>query len=445
MPGPGRPATAAGAVDAVDVLTVYLVVSFLIPSPLIFKPLGSAGTPANIVGLGLLFWWFVAKIGSGLGVDRTHQPARVALLIYLLAVLTSMVALFLRPYTGEESLGAYRGLIFLGAMFGVALVAADGISSLERVHVLMRRLVLGVSLVALGGMVEFVTGYAPARTMAIPGLTRNQELFVQGRSIFVRVQSTTLHPIELGSLLGFVLPVAVHYVFVARGRRARIVAWSEVAIIAAVLPMALTRTGVVACVVGLFVLSLDWTWRQRGRALVVAAAGLVVLRVSIPGLVGSLTALFTKFGEDTSTQDRQKRYAIFGKYFLQHPVFGRGNNTLYPVTHQVFDNQYLYVATEMGTVGIVATLLFLTMPIFIARGARRRSTDPETRGLAQALAGSFTAMVIMFATADMLSFLMLMGVYFVFFGVAGAMWRLTGGAASARAVVNEVRVVLPRA
>lgn len=437
-PRPRRP------IDAVGVLTLFLVVLFVVPGPLIFKPLGSAGTPANLFGLALLFWWVVAKVGTGLGVDRRHQPVRVALLIYLLAILTSMTAMFLRPYTGEESLGGYRGLIFLGAMFGIALVAADGISTLERVHVLMRRVVLGVSLVAAGGLLEFLTGYAPARMLMIPGLTRNQELFEQGRSSFVRVQSTTLHPIELGALLGFVLPVAVHYGFHSKPGRQRTLAWVQVGLIAAVIPMALSRTGVIACAVGLLVLSFDWTWRQRGRVIVVGALGLVVLRFTIPGLVGSLTALFTKFGEDTSTQVRQQRYDIFGKYFLQHPVFGRGNNTLYPVTHQVFDNQYLYAATEMGAVGVIATLLLLIIPIFIARGARLRSTDPQTRGLAQALTGGFAAMVIMFATADMLQFGMLMGVYFLFVGVAGALWRLTGGNTSARAVVQQVRVTLPR-
>ena len=430
--------------DVVGVLTLFLVVLFVVPGPLIFKPLGSAGTPANIFGLALLFWWVVAKLGTGLGVDRHHQPVRVALLVYLLAILTSMTAMFLRPYTGEESLGGYRGLIFLGAMFGIALVTADGITTLERVHVLMRRVVFGVSLVAAGGLLEFITGYAPARMLTIPGLVRNQELLEQGRSLFVRVQSTTLHPIELGSLLGFVLPVAVHYGFHSRPGRQRMFAWIQVALIAAVMPMALSRTGVIACVVGLFVLSFDWTWRQRGRVVVVGALGLVGLRVAIPGMVGTLTALFTKFGEDTSTQVRQQRYAIFGKYFLQHPVFGRGNNTLYPVTQQVFDNQYLYAATEMGLVGLFATLLLLIMPIFIARGARRRSTDPETRGLAQALTGGFVAMVIMFATADILQFGMLMGVYFLFVGVAGAMWRLTGGNSSARDLVQEIRVNLPR-
>ena len=73
----------------------------------------------------------------------------------------------------------------------------------------------------------------------------------------------------------------------------------------------------------------------------------------IPGLVGSLFALFTKFGQDTSTTVRQERYEIAGHYFLQHPWFGRGYNTLYPATQQVFDNAYLYVATEQGAFGLV--------------------------------------------------------------------------------------------
>ena len=96
----------------------------------IFEPLGGSGTPANLLGLAFLLWWVLAKVGSGLGVDRGRQPVRIALLAFVAAGpgqpgrrSTS------RPFTGLESSGVYRGLVYLAALCGVALVAADGIPS----------------------------------------------------------------------------------------------------------------------------------------------------------------------------------------------------------------------------------------------------------------------------------------------------------------------------
>ena len=165
-------------------------------------------------------------------------------------MLTSVAAMYLRPFIGEEVSGGQRGLVYLASLSGVALLAADGITSIARVHVLMKRVVAGVAGLASLGLVEFFTGWNPALTLAIPGLTRNIELSSQGRASFVRVQATTLHPIEFGALVGMVLPVAVHYALMAKGRRARRIAWLQVGLMGAVLPMALSRTGVVAASVG---------------------------------------------------------------------------------------------------------------------------------------------------------------------------------------------------
>ncbi len=434
-------------IDAVTALTLFLILSFCIPSPLVIKAIGASGTPANLIGIAFLAWWALSKLGSGQGVDRGRQPVRIALLLVILSVLASLVPLFTRPFLVEEGLGAERGLLNLAALSGVALLAADGITSLERVHTLLHRLVHGVSFVAALGLIQFLTGYNPAQSLTIPGLTRNEVLQDQGRSLFLRVQSTTLHPIELGSLLGLTLPLAVIYAFRAKGRRSRQIAWVEVALIGAVLPMALTRTGIVAATIGMLAIAVDWTWRRRGRALVVLVVSVGALRAAIPGLIGTLVALFTKINQDDSTTARTQRYQIAGHYFLQHPWFGRGFNTLYPATKQIFDNWYLYTATETGAVGLLALFLLFMIMMFTARGARLRSTDPQTREISQALAGTAVAMMIMFATADMMSYTMLMGVFFMLLGVAGAMWRLTGGQTGgvpARGRKPE-RVAAPRA
>ena len=414
-------------VDAVSALTLYLIVSACIPSVLIVGPIGASGTPANLIGAAFLMWWILAKLGTGQGVDRRPQPVRIALLLLFMAVLASYVVLNLRPRLGTETLASGRGLIFLAAMSGVALLAADGITSLARLHTLLRRVVHAAAFVALTAVVQFFTGFNASASINVPGLVRNTLVGDHDRSLFVRAQGTATHPIELGGLLGFVLPVAVHYALMARGRRAKVIAWAEVVTIATALIMAISRTGAVAAAIGLISLSFEWSWRRRGKALAATFGFLVVLRGLVPGLVGTLTSSFTKINEDTSTQDRVSRYAIAGHYFRQHPWFGRGFATLYPATHQVFDNTWLYVATELGVFGVVALVLFFLIMIFTARGARMRSTELLTHGAAQALVGMLVAAMITFATADLLGFNMLMGFFFLMAGAAGAMWRLTGG------------------
>ena len=118
-----------------------------------------------------------------------------------------------------------------------------------------------------------------------------------------------------------------------------------------------------------------------------ATAGVVAMRLAIPGLVGSIIALFSNFSQDSSTQDRAGRWQIAGHYFEMHPWFGMGLNTFYPATGRFFDNQYLGTATELGAVGLAAWILLFLIMAFTARGARLRAVDPETKALAQALVG----------------------------------------------------------
>jgi len=417
-------------VDAVDALTVWLFVSYCIPSPLIVGPIGGAGTPGNLLGVGFLVWWAAAKIGSGLGVDRGRQPVRIALLCFFLPVLTSIVAMFMRPTIGKEVTGAERGLLYCAALVGVAVFAADGIADLDRVHVLARRVVGFAAFVASLGIVQFVTGWNPAGRLSIPGLARNLSIQNQDRSVFLRVQSTTLHPIELGTLMGIVLPIALTYAFLTRGRWPKRLAWAQVLLIAAVLPMALTRTGVIAALVGLVAIAADWTWKRRAEVLAAGVAFLAVMRLAVPGLLGTVFALFSDLTQDNSTIARLHRYQAAGHYLLQHLWFGRGINTLYPVTQQVWDNSYLGLVVEQGIVGLIGWALVLGILFFTARGARRRSSDPATSGLSQAMAGIVVAVGIAFYTADLGAFTILMGTVFLFAGMIGALWRLTGGPAA---------------
>lgn len=414
--------------DVVGVLTVLLALVLLVPSPLILRPLGAVGTPANLVSLVLLVWWVLAKLGTGLGVARGRQPLRPALFVVLVSLCASLVGLAGRASVPAERTGAMRGLLTFAALAGIALIAADGISTVDRAIVLLRRLVAGVAVVAAIGIVEFATGFNAGQSLAVPGLARNLELPDQGRLLFLRVQSTALHPIELGTLLGLTLPIALQLALTAPpGGRLR--SWVPVVLIAAVLPMTLSRTGVIVAAVGLLAVAARWSWRRRIGGLLVLAAFVAAFKVVLPAMIDGLLTIFVTVGEDESTTGRTGRYDVAARYVLEHPWTGRGLSTLHPATGQIFDNQYLYAATETGVVGVLALLVLFATAIGLARTVRRQAPDGRVAALAQALTGAGVAMVVAYATADMASFAMVMTVYFLLIGVTAALWRLTVPAA----------------
>ena len=61
-----RPRHSKPRFSSVTLFTVYLVLLLLIPSNLVFAPMGGVGTPANIIALGILLWfvmsWIVGRI-----------------------------------------------------------------------------------------------------------------------------------------------------------------------------------------------------------------------------------------------------------------------------------------------------------------------------------------------------------------------------------------------
>ena len=62
---------------ALGFLVVYLVLLLLIPAQLVFRPLGSPGTPANLWAIGGLVWWLCVTVG-GLNPQGRTTPTRIA-------------------------------------------------------------------------------------------------------------------------------------------------------------------------------------------------------------------------------------------------------------------------------------------------------------------------------------------------------------------------------
>jgi O-antigen ligase len=355
------------------------------------------------------------------------------------AILVSVAALYLRPFDPKEASAANRGLlVYLGAA-GITLLVADGVQTLDRLHVLLRRFVVGASAMAVIGLPQFVTGLDVARSIKIPGLQVNGDIEPWGqRGHFRRVQSTASHPIEFGVVLALAFPIALHYAITSpKGHRK---VWAGCAALCAFgVAMSLSRAGFVALIAASVMMFVGWSWRLRGRALLIASGFVVATRLTIRGLVGTVVDLFTHITQDSSTTARTGRYGIAGHYVKMAPLTGRGFFTFIPGLYMIFDNQYLLTVVEMGFIGLTALLATFLIGVFTARGARRLSTDPHIRNLAQALAGCMLAGLLALATFDALSFSMATAVIFFVLGACGALWRLSREAALVCPVPGAVR------
>ena len=428
-PSPLQAVGIGPTVDATSALAVYVFLLFCIPASLIFAPIGAPGTPAGILAVGCVAWWVVCSVGPELTRFHGLQPIRTAMYVFAAVVLLSYLGAVVNPRALVELRGADRGLIALLGWCGVTLAAADGLVNLERLTKLMRAIVLGGAFVAGLGIIQFATGFDIASYIRVPGLTPNAELaFIGARSTFRRVAGTTNHPIEFGVVLALVLPVAMHFAFAdATRRKARDIV--AVALIAAAIPMSVSRSAVLGLGVGWAVMVFGWPRRQQLTALAAVPVFLVTMRLIVPGLLGTIRSLFTNLFNDPSVTGRTDDYAVLGDFVAHNPWFGRGLYTFLPDRYITLDNQYLLQLVETGVFGLAALVGLLLTGVCCARGARRRFSDDWSRSLAQSAAASVAASMVTFVTFDALAFPMATGMTFLMLGICGALWRMARSSA----------------
>lgn len=410
--------------DAVTWLTVYLVMVFGFSARLVFSPAGAIGTPALGVGAIITWLYWLQKTSGSDELDRDWQPVRVAVVVCMLWMLTSTSAAYARPLSDLEISGSTREVIRLVIYAGTALVAADAITTRARLDTLLRRLVFAASFLSLMGIAQFITGTDVTAYFRPPGLTVSHETVTGIRSSFNRPFGTALHPIELGVVLSLVLPLAIHFArFEPRGtRRQRAVAAAIV--IACGIPMSLSRSGIIALAVAMITLSTIWTWRERANAAVMATGFLAVMYATIPGLLGTIVALFENSDTDPSVQNRIARIPQMLELFGERPLFGRGFGTYNIEDYFLLDNEYFVTAIEVGLLGLAVVIAVLLTGVFLARGVRHRGGDLATRHLGQCIASGLLAAMATMYTFDAFYFHVYSSVLFLLLGCAGALWRL---------------------
>lgn len=422
-----RPAAATRrpALDVAVVVPLWAALLFALPERMVFAPLGAAGTPAGIVAWCIAAWWGLTRLVPRLACGGARQPLRQALYgLFAVLMVTYIVAVW-RGLPPVEQRASDRFLLTLVGFAGVAVVIADGIRDRAQLDVLLRRFTLVGAGLGLIGLVEQFTGFAYADWVHVPGLDLNAELFLEGqRGLLDRIAGTSNHPIGYGVPLALLLPLAIHYVIVARPGAERQFRVIVAAVIAGAIPVSISRSAVVAGGVALLVVFAGWSPRRRVNAIGLGIAGLVVLQVAMPGQLVTLLGLFTDPDSDLSIQARSRDWETALDYITARPVFGLGPGTFLPDQYFQLDNQVLKSLLETGLVGTFAFAALFVTGWCLARGVARRAPDSATRDLGRVLAAMILGAGAVCLTFDTFSFSFYMGVLFVTFGAAGAAWRL---------------------
>ncbi len=413
--------------DPLLVPYAFIVLSIAIPSRLLLEPLGALGYPATIVAAGAPVLYVFARLIPSQLADG-FNPVRTLLLAFGLVALIGYAVGLTKVLSVVEATASIRALINYAGFAGLGLLVVDGIRDRRHLDRLLELIVLGASLLAIYGIVQFATGLSPDSYIRIPGLVLQEVDITLARSMFTRVQGTSLHPIEFGVILALVLPIALHYAMhgttVRPPSRWR---WIPVLLILIASPMSVSRSSVLGIIVGVGLLAMTWTWRTRLKALGFAIVLALAMRAAIPGLLGTLLGMFTWFEDDPSVEGRTQDYPKVLEFFHQDPWLGRGIGTFVPAEHFFLDNEYLGTLITTGLLGLVVLIALFLVVISVGRAVRRYSTDPATRSLGQALAAAALVSMVTWVTYDGLGFRVNAGHAFVLFGAAGALWRLEVG------------------
>ncbi|MFJ8565048.1 O-antigen ligase family protein [Streptomyces sp. NPDC093514] len=422
--GRGRRKPWGRQLDATALLSCYLALAFFIPSNLTLPGMGGVGTPANVFALLCLFWYLAAWItGRILPAPGTRLP-RVVMCLLAFSVLGSYLANAMRSSSHKEVLAADRGLIGLLVWVSLVVLVSAGIQDRGRLDVLLRRAVVMGSVVAAIGFYDFFTATNIADSISIPGLKSSvAQITTLDRGSFTRPRSTTAQPLEFGGMLAILLPFAVQQAFDPVRRHLRgWRRWGPVVLMGGALPLTVSRTSIIGALIVVLVMVLRWKPERRWAAIGLLMGSVACFKVIIPGLIGTITALFASFltNSDSSTQARTVKYSAIVPYLGERPLFGRGFGTFLPELFFFTDNQYMLTLAEMGLVGLLALLVLLFTGIHQGGAIRRLARTESDRELGQAFFASALVSLVIAATFDALSFPMFAGVFFLTIAAGGS-------------------------
>jgi hypothetical protein len=423
--------------DAVSLLTIVIVPLFLVPENYsIAGPLKSVGYPPLLAGLACLGVWVVARWTGAIRPEPWH-PFRWTMLAFVLSSMIAFAAALTRNLVQEEADSATRMIFPVLAMVGIAMLATDGLSTVAQVETLLKRLVVLTTLEGIVGALEFAVHLDYHSLARLPGFVVNTEVGSAVRSGIDRIEAAAAHPIEFSLALATAVPLALHFALNAETTKSRRLFWVCFGILAGVIPLTVSRTGLLGVAICIVVYGAVLQGRTRANLFVLSAMGLVAFPVIAPGVLGTIKSFVFAGTADNSITGRLDDYALIPLLMDGHWWFGRGFGTFQPDVYFFLDNQYLMQLLTGGIVGLVVFAAIFVIGASVARGARKRFTRTRDRDLAQAIAAPILAIAAGAGTFDLFSFLQCAFVLFLLCGCASALWTISRGEERAAAAAEQ--------
>lgn len=398
-------------------LLIPILPSYVVPA----GPLKSNGSPAKLIaalffGLAVLGFVLIRRAAS----TRTVQPGVVVILFYFLLQLAVYGVGMIDPGSALVEASRTRALINLVANVGVALYVVIRVHTTRQRNIVLGCLAIGLAFACLAALLQSSTHIDLRFFFQPPGFVINAEDFeLSVRSGVTRVVGTSLHPIEFSILAAVTVPLAIYF---ARNAATWPVRWAALLVCGLGLvsmPSAVSRTGVIALAVALFVYMWNFTVRQIAVALAAGSALLIGYVIVAPGVASALWGSITGAREDDSIQARIADYAQVSQTFHDHPVFGLGLGGSPPTEYGLLDNEWLQAIVQGGIVGVTAMILLVVGGIFGFTAALRSATTPGERDQAYVLGSMFIGIAVCSFFFDLFNFQQATRILFIIFGL---MW-----------------------
>jgi O-antigen ligase len=411
--------------DGATLVSLFVALQLVIPARLVISKLPLSISPASVVALVIGLCWLCAQFTTTLGVAKGRNPVRTMLFLYMCSVLATYGLATFGYLPLDELNQADHALVLTLALVGLALGVCDGVRGPARLDLVLKTVATMGAVIAVIGILQFLFALDLTQYMKLPGLRyTSEDAFVIERSAMRRVGATTGHPIEFGVVCAMLLPLAVHLATKARGRaQASLRWWLCAGLIATGLMFSISRSAIVGAVGAGVVLLLGWPARRRVQAVLAVLGFLALMKVMVPGLLGTFYDFFANIGNDDSIRYRTHDYATASTEIARHLWLGRGLGTWYAPKHQIFDNQYLLSLVEVGVLGMVAFIGIFLAGIYAALRARFMSSDPTQRDLGLTLSAMLVVPVVTCATFDFASFATATALAFLTAGASGALLR----------------------
>ena len=312
------------------------------------------------------------------------------------------------------------------ALLGPMVAFADGVPNRGRLDDVIRAFVYSAAIMAFIGLLESSARIDLTQYIRIPGLSARDYGTGVPDADAARsgVASTATHYIEFGTVMALALPFGVHVARFGQTRSQRQLGAVSAAFIFMAIPMAVSRTAILALGIALLVMVPVLPWRMRFNLGMPTLALLGFLFVARPGLLGSVRSLFTSWGHDDSIKGRTDDYTIVDYLFSQRPWLGRGQGTFIPSQYIFLDNQWLGHAVSGGIVGVASLLALHLVSLGLAIAAMRRAKSAADKNLCACLIAVQLVAVSVEYTFDALAFTTYAAVFSLLTGCAGAAWRL---------------------